>query len=71
MTYVRDQLSEHVSLLPLSAPLAVAWLSHRLAGRPVRDRTVTSLAGQPEPRISRRWVTGPFRKAGTASTPKA
>lgn len=68
--YVRDQLSEHYSLLPLSGPLAVSWLSHRLAGRPARDRTVTSVAGQPEPRISRQWVTGPFRKAEAASTPK-
>lgn len=53
VTYVRDQLSEHYSLLPLSGPLAVRWLSHRLAGRTVRDRTVSSVGGQPRPRIRR------------------
>lgn len=53
VTYVRDQLSEHFTLLPFSGPLAVKWLSHRLEGRPARDRTVTSLVGQPRPRFMR------------------
>lgn len=58
VTYVRDQLSEHYSLLPLSGPLAVSWLSHRLEGRPARDRTVTTVAGQRAPRWPKRWVSG-------------
>uniref|UniRef100_UPI003D90ED7C lipase family protein n=1 Tax=Gordonia sp. B7-2 TaxID=3420932 RepID=UPI003D90ED7C len=65
VTYIRDQLSEHFTLLPFSGPLAVKWLSHRLEGRPARDRTVTSLVGQPRPRFRRRsdarqprWLRG-------------
>ena len=65
VTYVRDQLSEHYSLLPLSGPLAVRWLSHRLAGRAIRDRTVTSVGGQPRPRI-RRFGRRPGSVAQTA-----
>ncbi len=65
VTYVRDQLSEHYSLLPLSGPLAVRWLSHRLAGRTVRERTVSSVGGQPRPRI-RRFGRRPGSVAQTA-----
>jgi pimeloyl-ACP methyl ester carboxylesterase len=57
VTYVRDQLSEHYSLLPLSGPLAVSWLSHRLEGRPARDHTVTAVAGQRAPRWPKRLVS--------------
>lgn len=69
VTYVRDQLSEHYSLLPLSGPLAVSWLSHRLEGRPVRDRTVTSVAGQPRPRLPRQrtWASTEAAPAPTSS----
>ncbi|AZG47137.1 lipase family protein [Gordonia insulae] len=58
VTYVRDQLSEHYSLLPLSGPLAVSWLAHRLEGRPHRNRTVTAVAGQRAPRWPKRLVAG-------------
>ncbi|MGC5248829.1 lipase family protein [Gordonia sp. DT219] len=61
VTYVRDQLSEHYSLLPLSGPLAVSWLSHRLDGRPAKDRTIISVAGQTRPRLPRQWVPGLLR----------
>ncbi|RJO76823.1 lipase [Nocardia panacis] len=47
VTYVRDRLSEHFSLLPLATPLSLNWLADRLAGAPVRDagtRTVWSVA---------------------------
>ncbi|MXP21306.1 lipase [Gordonia sp. HNM0687] len=57
VTYVRDQLSEHYSLLPLSGPMAVGWLLDRLKGRPPRDRTVTAVAGQRRPRWTMR-LTG-------------
>ncbi|MGC4960872.1 lipase family protein [Gordonia sp. DT101] len=50
VTFVRDQLSEHYSLLPLSGPLAVSWLANRLDGRPGQDKTVTAVAGQRAPR---------------------
>lgn len=70
VTYVRDQLSEHYSLLPLSGPLAVSWLSNRLEGRPARDRTVTSVAGQPKPRMSRQRLSGLMRKMNPVSRPK-
>ncbi len=46
VTYVRDLVSEHYSLLPLSGPMAISWLTHRLQGRVARDRTLTALAGQ-------------------------
>jgi hypothetical protein len=46
--YVRDRLSEHVTLLPLSVPTTVDWLADRFAGRPLPApgiRTVWSIAG--------------------------
>jgi pimeloyl-ACP methyl ester carboxylesterase len=45
VTYVRDRLAEHYALLPLSAPLALAWLTQRFKGRPMRARTLSSVAG--------------------------
>lgn len=62
VTYVRDQLSEHYSLLPLSGPIAVSWLSHRLSGRPAKDRTVISVAGQPRPRVTWERLAGLVRR---------
>lgn len=46
VTYVRDLVTEHYSLLPLSGPLAISWLTHRLDGRPGEDKTITAIAGQ-------------------------
>ena len=46
VTYLRDRLSEHFTLLPLATPLSLDWLADRIAGRPVRDtgtRTVWSV----------------------------
>ena len=50
VTYVRDRLSEHFTLLPLATPLSLDWLADRIAGRPVRDagtRTVWSVLANP------------------------
>ncbi|MGW4329153.1 lipase family protein [Nocardia sp. NPDC004573] len=50
VTYVRDRLSEHFSLLPLSTPISLDWLADRFAGQPVSDvgdRTVWSVAASP------------------------
>ncbi|MFG1790478.1 lipase family protein [Nocardia sp. NPDC049149] len=50
VTYVRDRLSEHFSLLPLSTPLSLEWLADRLAGQPAGDggdTTVWSVAASP------------------------
>ncbi|MFE7742976.1 lipase family protein [Nocardia sp. NPDC057455] len=50
VTYVRDRLSEHFSLLPLSTPISLDWLADRLAGQPVSDvgdTTVWSVAASP------------------------
>lgn len=47
VTYLRDRYSEHLSLLPLSAPLAVNWLADRFNDRPRTPsgaRTVRSVA---------------------------
>ncbi|OZD07206.1 lipase [Rhodococcus sp. 06-235-1A] len=47
VTYLRDRLSEHLSLHPLSAPLTLDWLADRFAGVPMPDpstRTVWSTA---------------------------
>ncbi|MCZ4517422.1 lipase [Rhodococcus ruber] len=47
VTYLRDRLSEHLSLHPLSAPLTLDWLADRFAGVPVpgpSTRTVWSTA---------------------------
>ena len=46
VTYVRDLVTEHYSLLPLSGPMAVSWLTHRLRGRVARDKTLTAIGGQ-------------------------
>lgn len=35
VTYHRDPLSEHITLHPLSAPMVLAWLADRFAGRPL------------------------------------
>lgn len=50
VTYVRDRLSEHFSLLPLSTPISLDWLAERFAGQPVSDdgdTTVWSVAASP------------------------
>ncbi|MFI8566329.1 lipase family protein [Rhodococcus sp. NPDC078407] len=47
VTYLRDRLSEHLSLHPLGAPLTLDWLADRFAGVPVPEpctRTVWSTA---------------------------
>ena len=46
VTYLRDRLSEHLTLLPLSTPLAVNWLADRFNDRelpPAGTRTVRSV----------------------------
>ncbi len=43
VTYLRDRLSEHLSLHPLSAPLTLDWLEDRFAGRPVPPSGVTTV----------------------------
>ncbi|MGF6882107.1 hypothetical protein ABIA39_002706 [Nocardia sp. GAS34] len=46
VTYLRDRLSEHFTLLPLATPLSLDWLADRIAGRPVCNtgtRTVWSV----------------------------
>lgn len=43
VTYLRDRLSEHLSLHPLSAPLTLEWLQDRYDGRPVPPAGVTTV----------------------------
>lgn len=48
VTYLRDRLSEHESLMPLSAPLVLDWLTARIAGTPVAEsdtKTVWTVVG--------------------------
>jgi hypothetical protein len=40
VTYHRDLFSEHLSLHPLSAPMALRWLTDRFAGKPVSENIV-------------------------------
>ncbi|MEV0249567.1 lipase family protein [Nocardia sp. NPDC050712] len=50
VTYVRDRLSEHFSMLVLGAPISLAWLADRLAGHPATanaDATVWSVIASP------------------------
>ncbi|MBL1073022.1 lipase [Nocardia sp. 2] len=45
--YVRDRLSEHFSLLPLSTPISLDWLADRIDGKPLQaptTKTVWSVA---------------------------
>ena len=37
VTYHRDMFSEHISLHPLSAPMALRWLTDRFAGKPLSE----------------------------------
>ena len=41
--YLRDRTSEHITLLPLSVPLSLAWLADRVAGRPPGPGTTTTV----------------------------
>ncbi|MDV6230066.1 lipase family protein [Rhodococcus cercidiphylli] len=48
VTYIRDRLSEHLSLHPIATPATLDWLSDRFAGKPTDEsstNTVWSLAG--------------------------
>ena len=48
--YLRDRLSEHITLMPLSAPTALNWLTDRIDGRPLSPpgiKTVWSTAASP------------------------
>lgn len=50
VTYLRDRLSEHVSMHPLAAPTTLDWLGDRFAGRRLdapRTSTVCSVALSP------------------------
>ncbi|MDV3123714.1 lipase family protein [Mycobacterium sp. 21AC1] len=61
--YLRDRLSEHLTLMPLSAPAALDWLTDRIAGRPLGQpgiTTVLSLA------CSRQGIGGLLRMAQVA-----
>jgi alpha-beta hydrolase superfamily lysophospholipase len=40
VTYHRDLFSEHLSLHPLSAPMALRWLTDRFAGKPVSEHII-------------------------------
>ncbi|WP_319446626.1 MULTISPECIES: lipase family protein [unclassified Mycobacterium] len=49
--YVRDRLSEHITLLPLSVPVTMAWLTDRFAGRQLGApgvKTVWSIVASPK-----------------------
>ncbi|MET7771346.1 lipase family protein [Nocardia sp. NPDC005366] len=46
VTYVRDRLSEHFTMLVVGTPISLSWLADRLAGEPAtpnRDTTVWSV----------------------------
>ncbi|MFD3592975.1 lipase family protein [Nocardia sp. NPDC058640] len=50
VTYLRDRTSEHLTLLPLSTPLSLNWLSDRFAGVPAtpsQTRTVRTVLSLP------------------------
>ncbi|WP_166909042.1 lipase family protein [Mycobacterium sp. DL440] len=41
--YLRDRLSEHITLHPLSVPAILDWLADRIAGRPLGTPAVTTV----------------------------
>ncbi|WP_338887266.1 lipase family protein [Rhodococcus sovatensis] len=43
VTYLRDRLSEHLSLHPLSAPLTLDWLQDRFDGQPLPPSGITTV----------------------------
>ncbi|WP_027506390.1 lipase family protein [Rhodococcus sp. UNC23MFCrub1.1] len=43
VTYVRDRLSEHLSLHPIAAPATLNWLADRIADRPVPPNTTETV----------------------------
>ncbi|MFC6010439.1 lipase family protein [Nocardia lasii] len=65
VTYLRDRLSDHFTLLPLSTSLSLGWLADRIAGAPLpapSTRTVLSTSA-----VSASW-RGLLGVAGTALT---
>jgi hypothetical protein len=40
VSYHRDAFNEHALLHPLSAPMALRWLTDRFAGRPLKDHLI-------------------------------
>jgi len=40
VSYHRDAFNEHMLLHPLSAPMALRWLTDRFAGRPLKDHLI-------------------------------
>ena len=40
VTYHRDMFSEHMLLHPMSAPMALRWLTDRFAGKPLTEHLV-------------------------------
>lgn len=43
VTYVRDRLSEHLSLHPIAAPATLDWIADRFAGEPLPDATTETV----------------------------
>ena len=43
VSYHRDAFNEHMLLHPLSAPMALRWLTDRFAGRPLSDHLVRTM----------------------------
>ena len=59
VSYHRDAFNEHMLLHPLSAPMALRWLTDRFAGRPLTDHLIRTA-----------WPTmfNPMTYAGMAAT---
>ena len=43
VSYHRDAFNEHMLLHPLSAPMALRWLTDRFAGRPLTDHHIRTV----------------------------
>jgi hypothetical protein len=66
VSYNRDQLSEHITLVATGAPLELAWMQDRLSGKPAQPgcttKTHTSMALDPSvPKILQDYLQGMAR----------
>ncbi|WP_410872377.1 lipase family protein [Nocardia sp. A7] len=58
VTYIRDRMSDHFTLLPLSTPLSLGWLSDRIAAEPLAPPSTRTVLSSSISASSRRGLIG-------------
>ncbi|MGW5452724.1 lipase family protein [Nocardia sp. NPDC003979] len=58
VTYVRDRMSDHFTLLPLSTPMSLGWLSDRFAADPLAPPSTRTVLSSSISALSLRGLVG-------------